>query len=568
MSKTTHRVTLRCAGIAGLLGALILPAAAFAAAPVTIKMAPGVGGPYDGPDEPIQNAGAGQEQSVVATIEKGGRQYVVTVYMSSNVDEDLGPWQGKCTSYELDPKLGPVLVADQVLLTKNENTDRPFCRPALVSDGKNLLLGYGYAPNGGNTRTYVQAMDEACNLLTDPVKVSNNDNENIGAAHITSIAPGKFFVTYYSNNGNETRGRVVTVNGTSIEKGENKNLLAPTNIGRAPIATSKDFSLTCTGLGNNRPPEIGMACTYLDPNGEIVWKNEIIAKADEDQNLYFNQSSVVSLGNGRFALMAQESNGNGKNTDDKGFNIDHVWILEPTAEGPGIKAHTSGNAFYSTHASLLTGGYGEDGAQVLGIYEASVTNSGTASITFLRYDPQALAFKPVDKIMDSWVASTGYADSGKLSNMYGGNPNTQGRDFLYGIGDVRNPGYGLPDGWMNDTETFFVLPYNGAAKNIENEPKNAAYLTLMPGKVTKAAPPKAPSEITPANPNGVQPGVPQAPAVPSTPSNPNSAAGDGLQQANAGACSFGSGHASTAGGLAMVGLGLLAAARRRNRKES
>lgn len=566
MSKTTHRGTLRYAGIAGVLGALIMQvSAASAAAPITIKMAPGIGGEYDGPDQPIEDAGAGHEQSVVTTIQKNGKSYVVMVYMSSNVEDSLGPWQGKCTSYELDPVLGPVMAADQVLLTKNENTDRPFNRPALINDGTNILMGFGYAPNGGNTRTFVQLMDEKCNLLSDPLKVSNNDNENIGAAHLTSLGPGKFFVTYYSNNGNEARGRLVSVQGNTITKEDNRNLLNPCNVGRSPIASSNGYSLACTGLGNNRPPEIGMACTYLDPTGNVVWKNQIVAEADPENNVYFNQSSVVTLGNGRFALMAQESNGNGKNSNDKGYNIDHVWILEPTADGPGVKAHTMGNAIYSTHSTLLTGNYGENGENVLAIFEASPTNSGTAAISFLRYDPAALAFKPVDTQMDQWVASTRYADSGKLSNMYGANPNTQGRDFLHGIGGVKNPGYGVQGGWMSDVETFFVLPYNGKSDR-EDEPKNAAYVTFLPGKVDKAQAPESPKEFTPQNPTGVKPGEPQTP----TTQNPGTAAGENgaLQQGSGGGCNFGAGNASTTGGLAMLGLGLLVAARRRNRKES
>jgi len=562
MSKTTHRGTLRYAGLAGLLGALILPvSAASAAGPITIKMAPGIGGPYEGPDEAIEDAGAGHEQTVAATIEKNGKQYVVLAYMSSNVPEELRPWQGKCTSYELDPVAGPVLVADQVLVSENKNTDRPYNRSALLSDGKNLVMGFGYAPNGGNTRAYVQLLDESCNRISEPLQISNNNNENIGAVHLTAIGEGKFFATYYSNNGNESRGRIVTVDGNTLNKGDNRNLLNPSNIGRAPVASSNGYSLTCTGLGNNRPPEIGMACTYLDPEGNIVWKNQLIAEADPENNLYYNQSSLVTVGNGRFALMAQESNGMGKNTNDKGYNIDHVWLLEPTTDGPGIKAHTVGNSIYSTHSSLLTGNYGDTGENVLAIYEASPTNSGTAAITFLRYDAAALAFKPVNPQMDQWVASTRFADSGKLSNMYGANPNTQGRDFLHGIGGVKNPGYGVQGGFMSDVETFFVLPYNGKS-NSPDEPKNAAYVTFLPGKVDKAEPPKAPAEFTP------QTKGPNGPSNPGTPNNPGATDNSALQQGSSGGCNFGAGNASTSGGLAMLGLGLLVAARRRNRKES
>lgn len=579
MSKTIRRGVLGFAGLVGGLGALLVQASVAAAAsgPVTIKLAPGYGGPYEGPDEQIENATPANEQEVVTSIEKDGMTYVVVAYMNGNVPDEMNaPNQIKCSSFRLDPVQGPVLVADQVYLTQNENTDRPGNKPALSTDGKNILFGYGYAPNNGNTKTYVRLINESCQSISDTVKVSNNDNQNIGAAHITPTGEGRFFVTYYSNNGNETRGRLVTIDGSTITKGENQNLINPTNIGRAPVAESNGYALTCTGRGNNRPPEQDLACTYIDgTTGQVIWKNQTIVEADPGNKIYYNQATVVSLGAGRFALMAQKSNGLGKNTDQKGTNEDQIWILEPTMDGPNVRTHTYGNAIYSTHATLLTGHYGETGEQVFGIFESSTTDSGPAAITFLRYDAASLAFKPVDTAMDQWIASVGPSDSGKLSNMYGNNPGTQGRNFMHGIGDVKNPGFGVDGGWMSDVETFFVLPYDGRI-GTSDEPKNASYVTFLPGKTQAPVTPQPPTE---APPQGQQdPSVPppppaaqdpQAGAEPPVDNNPSDPKPVAESSESSGGCSVSAdGLSNNAGGLAVFGLALLGLAASRRRKES
>jgi MYXO-CTERM domain-containing protein len=559
----------------GGLGALLVQASVAAAAsgPVTIKLTPGYGGPFEGPDEAIENGSPATEQSVATAIEKNGETFVVVAYMSGNVPDNLQPGQIKCSSFRMDPMQGPVLIADQVYLTQNENTDRPGNKPALYNDGKNILFGYGYAPNNGNTKTYVRLINEQCQSISDTVKVSNDDNQNIGAPHIVATGENKFFVTYYSNNGNETRGRLVTIDGNTITKGNNRNLINPTNIGRAPIAESNGYALTCTGRGNNRPPEQDLACTYIDgATGEVIWKNQTIVQADPDNHIYYNQATTVSLGAGRFALMAQQSDGNGKNSDIKGQNHDHVWILEPTMQGPNVRAHTDGNAIYATHATLVTGHYGEAGDQVLGIFESSTTDSGPSAITFLHYDSASLSFKPVDTALDQWIASIGPSDSGKLSNMYGNNPGTQGRNFLHGIGDVKNPGFGVDGGWMNDIETLFVLPYDGRV-GTPDEPKNAGYVTFLPGKSKAPVVPQPPQEAPPAKDPGVTPQPPQtqdpgdgpAPGV----DNPEEPKPIAESSESAGGCSVSAdGLSGNGSGLALFGLALLGLAASRRRKES
>jgi MYXO-CTERM domain-containing protein len=558
------------AGLVGGLGALIVGMApAYAVQPVSIKIAAGVGGDYlENHMGELENESPANEQAVATTIEKNGETYLILAYMSGNVPEELAPNQVKCSSFKLTAT-GPVLMADQEYLTENKNTDRPGNKPALESLGDRAIFGFGYAPNNVNTATYVQTVDEMCRLTSDRVKVSNNNNQNIGAPYFTTIGPDRIFVTYYSNNGNETRGRILNVSGTTIEKGDNINLLNPANIGRGPTVTMGGNPLICTGLGENRPPEYGIGCTLVNgQTGEIIWKNQIVKEANPEAKMYYNQTSLAKIDETHAALLFQLSNGDGKNGDDKGDNASILQVLEISQSGPVVRSEIGDRidriTIHGTHSALIAGGIGETGERVFGIFESAPAMNGLGAVSFLRFDSTTTAWKPLDKAMDRWVTSAYNTDGGLLSNIYGNNPGDQGRNYLHGIGDVKNPGYGVEGGFMKDAETLFILPYTGLPDDTKAEPKLAAYVTFLPGKVSVAAPPSSPKPYTKDdyNPNGATPG------------NSGRVGENGemlapLVQPKSGGCSVSpEGQSGSAGGLAVLGLALLGLAASRRRKES
>ena len=90
---------------------------------------------------------------------------------------------------------------------------------------------------------------------------------------------------------------------------------------------------------------------------------------------------------------------------------------------------------------------------------ASPTGLGQPSLQFVKYEQSA--FK-VDKNNDNWTVGF-YGDSGRLANLYGPNPNVQGRDFPLCIGGVKNPGYKVTNGYMPEVETFFLAPHAGTS---------------------------------------------------------------------------------------------------------
>src|SRR6185503_11273119 len=121
----------------------------------------------------------------------------------------------------------------------------------------------------------------------------------------------------------------------------------------------------------------------------------------------------------------------------------HLYVLQPTETGPGVKGHYDGGLIgsYQTHSSLIAGAYGLDGLPKLALMEAPITGNGVPLFTFIDYETAAEQFKTMDLAMNQWVLGPTVADSGYMANIYGNNPNDQGRDYMRGIGDVPNLGF-------------------------------------------------------------------------------------------------------------------------------
>ncbi len=167
MTRTSlrHGLVLLAAATSASLG-VVGSASAEGAYPAVLQLAPGIGGPKE------KNGGPGNEQIHASVFVNEGKQYVVSIYMSSNVDENDGYWQCKCSSTLMDPVVGPVTVYDQVQLTHNGGS-RPCNHPRIASNGENYgVWTYGTNENNGNTRTFVQGINHKCELMTDRVRIS------------------------------------------------------------------------------------------------------------------------------------------------------------------------------------------------------------------------------------------------------------------------------------------------------------------------------------------------------------------------------------------------------------
>ena len=304
MNRTSLRRNLGV--LAGVSLAMTLASSASAAplslSPVVMQFADGNDA---GPQE--TDGGPGHEQSSVTYLEKDGKTYLVTIYMSSKVSEEDAAWQCKCSSVELTTDGLPKVVADQVQLTANRNGDRHCNHPKAASDGKRVVWLFGTDEDSNNTETYVSAVDEMCNTLMEPKQVSTTNGNNNGAPDISYNGQGYFTGGYLSTNNNDTSYamglKVTELGGSSIdiERTYLEGVVAPSNIGRPTIARIDDeYSLFCASQGNNRPPEDGVKCAKLNNmTGEVMYSQIIAASiGSETKARSTNNSSTTPISPG------------------------------------------------------------------------------------------------------------------------------------------------------------------------------------------------------------------------------------------------------------------------------
>ena len=291
-------------------------------------------------------------------------------------------------------------------------------------------------------------------------------------------------------------------------------------------------------------------CGLVDSSvGTSVWRQSVaIGDKTQQYGTHFNQPTVAKLADNRFALMTIESNAMGKNSNVKGSNLSHMFMLEQNGDTVTVgTAQAKGVAAHQTHASICTGGYGVGGTAAIGVFSAAPTGIGRAAMQMVKYDDTAKAYA-ADPVADMWPAAW-YGDSGYLSNWYGRNPGKQGRDFMRCIGGVPNPGHGVDGGFQSNVKSFFIGAVHG---RIPGDAKNSLFLSLVPGE--------SDVQLTPQNP------VPagQTPDVTPTATDTSTATSN-----DSGGCSTASSTSRDAGGFGIILLGLgIALARSRRTKRA
>jgi MYXO-CTERM domain-containing protein len=412
-----------------------------------------------------------------------------------------------------------------------------------------------------------------CKVTSAPIRISENNNNNEGAPagvfNQTMGGDSYFTFGYLSQGGDDisyARGLVLHADGT-LEKTYLTNVVTPANIGRPTIAaTSADRSMFCAAKGDNRPPEVGIECAYLDAiSGDITTKS-VVAHSDEnaEPKIYMNQPQLALMDNGRVALQVVQSDGAGKNNNNKGANLDHLYMFQPSDTAFEELDHIKNIGPYQSHPTICSGKFGVDGKMTVAMLDESITGVGLPGMQMAPYDATTKTFSKLDKFGQLWMVGF-HGDSGYLANLYGQNPNTQGRDFLRCLGDVPNPGHGVEGGYMPTVETFFVAPHSGRQAM---EKKNALFVSFVPAKVDVPVDPAPPEPVDQgATTSGDDPttgasGDPvHDPSGGQTP--PTSSQFPGQAKSGCACSTEGNGDSGAAGALALVGLAMVFASRRR-----
>jgi len=523
--------------------------------------------------------GSGYEQPRMAYIERNGRKLLFVVSVSSSDVGTSANWQCKGSVFEFTPK-GPVEVVSNVQLTNHANytalvptedpnddpalmeeklmmLERPCARPAIVANDKHIVFVYSSDwLMADETRIYAKLLDENLKDVSDLFEVAHSmeEDNDVGAsvAMLNPKDPDGLTVWGHDNSGGDS----IMSYGFHIEADNTlthtytTNVFPnmPANIGRPWIAAQpgSDTAVVCSALGNKRPPELGDYCAAQNLGTGDAYSQTAIFMSNTGQQIAYNQISVAPIESGRFAALGLKSNMAGKGGDTKGSNQAFLKVFEFDATGKQftIVSETAEplKLKHPTHAAICTGSFGIKGETTIAVMGASPTGVGQPTMDMFKFAPGS-GIAPVDKAR--WITNS-VGDSGALSNLYGPNPNNQGRDFLTCLGSVPNPGYKQTDGLWSDVDTMFVQTIAGPGKN---SLKNSLYLALVPGKadVVTACDGECGADV---------------PTPGSDPIGPAPAPQRG--NAQAGACSMGAPDSSSGGmaGAVLV-LGLALAARRR-----
>lgn len=527
-----------------------------------------------------ENDGPGSEQMKGDWfVGPDGNPWVATVVMSAKdiPNRDQGPYQCRYYAWSIDPTNGPQKMVDGLLMTQNRG-DRPCNHPDLVyAGGTDMLFTFGTNDdNQTNVKWYAQVIDATTGSpkggrtrLSDGDGNGGNDAAGstemlLDANYALPTAYPKRFVSCYNDNGNNADCEVAEMqaDGTVRNVAAIDNVIDPANIPR-PIMTqiSPDGKFAVVAAkGNQRPPEDGAYLRVIDvanPTANTghgagkVTGQQAIMRSNEGANLYANSPEIYAGPTpGTFWAMNITSHQN--RDGHKGTSTLYSHVITFDANYNLQIQSTSQVGHYETHGSMCTSTHGPDGVQAGILVESAVTNSGPQVLTPLYYDGSQM------KITEgSAKVTTPYtADSGYLANLYGNNPNTQGRDFVSCIGSIPNPGYGQATGWQSDVKSFIVTASYGMMN--ENDYKNSMFISFVPAYTpSQTLPPDDPGTPPPTGDNGGDNG--DNGSGDGTPSDPSSPTTSG----SAGGCSTGGTGSGASSMLLLLGACFIAIRRRR-----
>ena len=558
-----------------------------------------------GREQALDQVGAGQEQAEMAQLASGEimmfgmGSYANITPFNGQVPNTI---QGLCTSITMDPAEGPKMNVMKYVTNNNGDRDRNFNHPRVQSifNGEAVAVEYNYAENN-HAETYVMVFGPGCEQLSQPTKImaKNNDNcsENRDAPLVISQSATKArLFGQYGCNGNGRDDSWVA--GYNVVKNENGNGLNSYDVnkeydisvedneersrGHVMLTGEPDFAVACWTAGNAQPPNKGVRCAGINTaenvnnNQRLLWR-EYVAQYENATKTYRTEIRTTSLLDAEGAPSPlifstyQESVGGRRNREDKGNQQLMGMMLRATPEGLEKVTNVQTGLFNTgdpTHGEMCNTMWGTTGSEeprALALSTSfNASTSSTAQLRLLRWDES-------DKKMvaERTIATGAAIDNQWISNIYGNNPNTQGRNFSQCVGNIANPGYGVEGGYLSDVKTFVGIPATTRrvreGELIYPEDKLATELVLIPA-VVDAAPVADPGT------GGADPGVDDDGPAPGDDDAGNDNGGTGSSDpapgngtaSKTGGCNSGGATTGFASMLMLLGLGFLVGRRRQS----
>jgi MYXO-CTERM domain-containing protein len=531
-----------------------------------------------------------------------------SVVPPSNADDNNGYWEGKVSIIQMNATAAPTIVSTKQFTSFDG--DRPFNHPRLASQGDYVVVAFASTiENPDITNEYVMIVDSSGNVgqltgttlngdnqvyddngqLQPVLNVGINDGNNHGASEMHFIGTDATGVDHFlggflhNNNDSYAFGFDVTKSATGYvgKQTWRTNFNNPANIGRPTCAVTGTTSATCcSAKGNNRPPEVGIVCAVMDTTTGKITNKALVAPSQPDQKVYMNQPTITALGNGICGLGVVMSDGQGRNQNGHflGSNTSQAMTIDCNALT--IMNTQSAVAPFQRHATMTSSVFGNQGNTFMGSLGCSSTGVGGAGLQLISVDSNGMM--TVDRENNlmpvMWTCDTAWLAYKGLRN-----PNNQGREFLHTLGNVPNPGFQNPQGWMPEVSSFAVSLIPATVNNTAT--RNSLYASFIPiawgADVQVSMGAAVDVSQIPAGPSPTVGG--NAPVVGGGDPNVNGGGGTGVNPGGGntvhnsgflGMSDSGSGCSVSAvgaspeeglEGLALVGLGLAVAASRRRR---
>lgn len=495
----------------GLLAGLGVMAVGGVAEAATVQLSTGVMLIKESSNGPVKRGtGAG---ILMPRLEPMSGNKLLAVWMDSAPDSIVPPsdandnngyWEGKVSVIQLNAQSAPTIVSTKQFT--DFPGDRPYNHPRLASAGDIAVINFASSLEDPNTTNqYVMIMDAsgavmplkgtAINGTTAPTQDTNgkvqqvlnvglNDGNNHGAAEMhlvsTDASGVSHFIGGFLHNNNDSYAFGLDVQKTATgytAKQTWRTLFArPANIGRPTCAVTDTTSATCCAAkGNNRPPEIGVKCVKLDTTTGKILNSALVAPSDPGQKVYMNQPTITYLGNNLCGLGVVMSDGEGRNRNGHflGANTSMAHVIDCTTLS--IKNTQTAVAPFQRHATMSSSLFGNQGNTYMASLGCSSTGAGGAGLQLISVDTNGMM--TVDKA-NNMLPVMWQCDTAWLSYKGLRNPRDQGRDFFHVVGNIANPGFADPKGWMPEV-SHFAISLVGAVKDA-SATRNSLYASFIP----------------------------------------------------------------------------------------
>lgn len=489
-----------------------------------------------------------------------------------------------CSSITLQPT-GPVHNLSKYLTANRGNDYRNAnaVRALRIADDAVAVM-YNYQPNNDSIR-YAMVVDKDCNVLMPQTEIMAKNNDDVcgnpeNSSHLLTQVEGNsvYMTAACLGNGNgRDDGWVYATKFTKLADGNwradkmwDVSTLANEERSRGTMIHIPDLNMvaTCQTEGNNQPGD-NSQCAGVDisldgemganANSRLLWKQRVAKRDGRIRPIQIKIAPSLTVADEASMTMTSIVKNNRRG---KGRSTLMMARLKFSRDGVDMKALpvAAGLGQDGTHRAMAAIPYGVDGqerdafALISGSINGSPNTLATAQV--YTWDDTNLQF-----VRHRSLSLNSAIDFAWISNIYGNNPQTQGRNHVESEVFI-NPYYGQVDGYRPKVKTFLATaatPRRMREGTNIAEDKLALELLLTPTvwapEVVAPPEPEEPIEPTPTDPTD-----PTDP-TPTDPSEPNPT--DPSTGSTVGACSAGTNTSTGLSFLALIGLALFGATRRR-----